>query len=100
MQVARTLFFTLSIVASMRLSCYSSPMKTTIENMIARVRTWPKDRQEDAARVLETIELEGTTTYTVTDRERAEIEAALQEVDRGELATEVEVTAFKARHNL
>jgi hypothetical protein len=44
------------------------------------------------------MEAEEVTPYVLSDEERAEIDAALEEVARGEIASEAEVEAFFARH--
>ena len=69
-----------------------------LEDMIARVETWPKERQADAARVLETMEAIGASVYRLSDDERADLTEAVDEVRRGEVASDAEVAAFFARH--
>jgi hypothetical protein len=68
--------------------------KTEIEAVLDRVRTWPPERQEDAARILLEMEAQGTEVYRLSDDERAEIEASITEADRGEFATDEEVAAI------
>ena len=80
--------------------CYHPIMPTTLDKMIAKVRSWPKERQEDVARMLQSIEDAGTTVYTLSSTENAEIDAALSEVANDDLASEAEVVAFKTRHDL
>jgi predicted transcriptional regulator len=67
--------------------------KKDIDAVLDRVRTWPLSRQEDAAQVLLQMEASGTEVYHLSDEERADILAALEEADRGEFATDEEVTA-------
>jgi len=62
-----------------------------IEAVLDRVRTWPLDRQEEAARLLLELEGEDTAIYRLDDEERADIRAALEEDARGEVASEEEV---------
>ena len=69
-----------------------------IDAVLDRVHTWPQSRQEDAARVLLAMEAGGTAAYVLSDEERADLEAALEEAARGELATAAEVDAVFARH--
>ena len=70
-------------------------MQTMTREMIAavldRVRTWPLERQEEAARLLLELEGEDTAIYHLDDEERADIRAALEEDARGEVASEEEV---------
>ena len=72
--------------------------KAQIDSILDRVRTWPADRQEDAARVLLAMEGQNTGVYRLSDEERAEIRAALDEVERGEVASDDEVAAVFNRH--
>ena len=67
--------------------------KTQIESVLDRVRTWPQQRQEDAVRILLAMEEQDTGVYRLSDTERAEIRAALAEVERGEVATDEQVSA-------
>jgi hypothetical protein len=67
--------------------------KTQIESVLDRVRTWPQQRQEDAVRILLAMEDQDTGVYRLSDKERAEIRAALAEVERGEVATDEQVSA-------
>jgi hypothetical protein len=69
-----------------------------IEAVLERVRSWPLSRQEDAARVLLAMEREAGATYELSEEERADLEVALEEIGRGDLATEAEVEAVFARH--
>ena len=62
-----------------------------IAAVIERVRTWPKARQEDAALLLLALETQDGTPYALSDEERIDLEQALEEVDRGDIATEAEV---------
>lgn len=73
-------------------------IKTEIDAVLERVRTWPAEKQEDALRALLEIEAEGTEVYKLSDDERAEIEASIAEADRGEFATDEEVAAIFSRH--
>ena len=65
--------------------------KKDIEAVMDRVRTWPLARQEDAAQVLLQMEASGTAVYHLSEDERADIEVALEEVARGEVASDQEV---------
>jgi predicted transcriptional regulator len=72
--------------------------KAQIDSILERVRTWPEERQEDAARVLLAMESEDTGVYRLSDEERAEIRAALAEIERGEVASDEEVAAVFNRY--
>ena len=71
----------------------SAMSKKEIEAVLDRVRTWPLSRQEDAAHVLLRMEANGTAVYQLTEEERGDIEAALEEVERGEVASDQDVAA-------
>jgi predicted transcriptional regulator len=68
-----------------------------IDAILERARTWPPERQEDAANVLLAMEAEGTAPYELSEEERIDIEEGLREVERGEIASDEEVQAFFAR---
>jgi hypothetical protein len=68
-----------------------------ISALLERVRTWPKARQEDAARLLLALETQELTPYVLSDEERIDLEQALAEVAQGEVATETEVAAVFSR---
>ena len=65
-----------------------------IESVLERVRTWPTSRQEDAVRILLAMEERETQVYRLSDEERAGIRAALEEVARGEFASDEELAAI------
>jgi len=64
-----------------------------IEALLDRVRAWSPERQEDAARVLLAMKAEDTKPYRLSAEERADIEAALEELARGEVASDAQVAA-------
>ena len=68
-----------------------------IEAIFERVRTWPIQRQEDAAAMLLRMEEQGVEPYEFDEDERREIEAALAEAERGEFASDEEVEAVFSR---
>lgn len=72
--------------------------KDQIDAVLNRVHSWPRERQEDAARVLLAMEAEGTGPYLLSQEERADLEDALAEVARGEIASDEEVEALFAPH--
>ena len=72
--------------------------KEQIEQIFERVRTWPMERQEDAAHILLRMEELGVEPYQLDGDERREIEAALAEAERGEFASDEEVEAVFSRY--
>jgi hypothetical protein len=69
-----------------------------IDAVFERVRTWPEERQELAAAMLLELEAGGGDVYVLSDEERAAIEEAEAELDRGEVASDEEVKALFARY--
>jgi len=77
-----------------------SHISKRLEKILEAVRQWPADRQEEAAEILEYMNALETEPYKLSDDERADLEEALNEMRRGELATDEEVAATFARHGL
>jgi hypothetical protein len=72
--------------------------KGEIEAILDRVRMWPRPRQEDAARILLAMEAQDASVYRLSDEERADIDASLEELARGEIALDEEVRATFDRY--
>jgi DNA-binding NarL/FixJ family response regulator len=70
-----------------------------IDEVLGRVQSWPKNRQEDAARLLLAMEAQNAAPYILSDEERADLEAALDEVAKGDIASDAEVAAVFARRS-
>lgn len=68
-----------------------------IEAILERERSWPPERQEDAANVLLAMEAGGTMPYALSEDELRDIEQGLREADRGEFATDEDVAAVLSR---
>jgi hypothetical protein len=68
-------------------------MIKVLEQAIEKVRKLPKERQEYAAELLEQIAEASDTTYVLSDEERRLVREGLDELDRGEVASEAEVRA-------
>ena len=71
--------------------------KDQIDNVFRRVQSWPKARQEDAARLLMAMEAQAVTPYVLSAEERADLEAALDQIAEGDVAPDAEVAAIFAR---
>lgn len=69
-----------------------------VNAVLERVRSWPPERQEDAAQVLLAMEAQSVEPYELSPEERAEIAEALAEVAQGEFATEAEVATVFSRY--
>jgi hypothetical protein len=71
-----------------------------LQKALDAVRTWPVERQDAAAEVLERMNSLATAPYKLSDEERSDLEEALAEARRGEFASDAEVKAMFARHGL
>jgi hypothetical protein len=72
--------------------------KEQIDSVLERVRNWPPARQEDAVQLLLAMEAQGSEPYQLSDEESADIDAALEELARGEVASDEEVAAVFNRY--
>lgn len=72
-------------------------MTKLLDKALALVHSWPSERQDDAARLLLAMDRQDAEPYRLSPAERAEIDAALAEVARGELASDAEVAAVFKR---
>jgi hypothetical protein len=68
-------------------------MIKVLEQAVQKVRKLPKEQQEYAAELLEQIAEAGDAVYVLSDEERRLVREGLDELDRGELASEAEVRA-------
>ena len=68
-------------------------MIKALEQAVDKVKKLSKERQEYAATVLEQIAEGGDGIYILTDEERRLVREGLDELDRGEVATDAEVRA-------
>ena len=62
-----------------------------------RVREWPDDYQQDAARVLLAMDPDKTAIHELSEDEARDIDSAVEEVAPGEVASDEEVEAFFAQ---
>ena len=72
-------------------------MIKVLENLIDRVAALPKEAQGEVVRSVLEIEQRHMGVYQLDDEERADILAALEEVKRGEVATDDEAAAVFKR---
>lgn len=71
--------------------------KEQIDAIFERAREWPDHHREQAARLLLAIDPDRDLVYELSDEEARDIDAALEEVERGEVASEEQVEAFFAQ---
>jgi hypothetical protein len=68
------------------------------EALLRRLRSWRENRQKDAAQMRLAMEAQGVTEYALSPEERADLEAALAEIERGEIASDAEVEEVFGRY--
>jgi hypothetical protein len=68
-------------------------MTKTLEQAVEKVKKLSRERQEYAAEVLELIAEAGDEVYILTDEERRLVREGLDELARGETASDAEVRA-------
>ena len=73
-------------------------MNKILEQVLERVKSWPEQRQQEAARVLEAMEQSGTTPYQLSEDERAMVEIGLDQAKRGEFVSDTDMAAFWDRN--
>jgi hypothetical protein len=77
--------------------CYNEAMAAkTLEELMERVRHWPKERQEDAAEVLLEMERQDTSGYRLTDAQAQEVARIQLEIREGKatFATDEQMAAL------
>ena len=72
--------------------------KEQIDAIFERVRTWPAERQEDAAQMLLRMEEQNVEPYELTEEELADLEEAEREAEREEFASDEEIKALFDRY--
>jgi hypothetical protein len=75
-------------------------MIKALEQAIEKIKTLSKERQEYAAEVLEQIVELGEEVHALSDEERRLVREGLDELDRGEAASEAEVRAVFDRYRI
>ena len=68
-------------------------MIKALEQAVEKVKRLSEERQKYAAAVLEQIAESGDGIYSLTDEERRLVREGLEQLDRGDLATDAEVRA-------
>jgi hypothetical protein len=71
--------------------------KDQIDAVLDRIHSWPQQRQEDAVRILLALEAQDGAIYELSAEEREDIDAALDEVSKGDIASDAEVAALFGR---
>jgi hypothetical protein len=71
--------------------------ETDLQNLLARVRAWPEEAQNELVAVANQIESELKGDYVATHDELQAIDAAMASIDAGEVATDLEIEAAFAK---
>jgi hypothetical protein len=72
-------------------------MTDLMERALAAIRTWPVERQDEAAAMLLALDRLGPEAYRASADELRAIDEALAQAERGELASEAQVEAAFVR---
>lgn len=72
-------------------------MTKLLEHGIKAVEALPPDRQDVAGRLLLEFARQATPEYTLTPEQLEDVRLALEEMDRGEFATDEEIEAVWRR---
>ena len=72
-------------------------MNKILENLIERVAVLPKEAQEEIVRSVLEIEQRHTGLYELDDEERVDLQQALEDVKRGDVADDDEAAALFKR---
>ena len=74
-------------------------MIKVLETIFIRASTWPREAQEELARVAREIEHEHSgKPYILSADERAAVDEGLAQADRGEFVSDEDMEAFFSRH--
>ena len=69
-----------------------------IDEVLNRVRSWPKARQEDAVDMLLAMEAMGTEPYVLSTEQRAAVRRGREEMRQGRFASDEEIKALFDRY--
>lgn len=73
-------------------------MTELLEHAFARARTLPSEQQDELARVLLRLAGDDEPIYQLTPEEEADLIEAEAEIERGEIATDIEVEAVFSKY--
>ena len=73
--------------------------KEDLEAVFDRIRAWPPEKQQLAMEAFQLIEARQSLIYELSDDERADLEEAIAEMDRGEVASDDDVEAVRRMRN-
>jgi hypothetical protein len=73
-------------------------MNTKLKEIVKRVETWPEEAQEEAIATLQAIEAELAEPHELTEDDRRAIDRGLEDVRRGRIASDEEVSRLFTRY--
>ena len=73
-------------------------MSKRLREIIERAETWPEEAQEEAIATLQAIEAEFADPYELTEDDRKAIDRGLEDVRRGRIASDGEVSRLFAQY--
>ncbi len=73
-------------------------MSPGTKTLLEQVQSWPIEDQEELADVAREIESRRTGVYRLSDEERTEVRAGMEDARRGDFATEEEIEEFYQLH--
>jgi hypothetical protein len=73
-------------------------MSNPLEDVLDRIKSWPQERQDDVARLLDEVERAGTGVVQLSEEERQAVQVGLDQAKRGEFVADVDMAAFWERN--
>jgi hypothetical protein len=77
-----------------------SAMNKRLRQALELVKDWPDERQEDAARLLLAMQEQAHAKHPLDEEQRRRLDVSLAQIEKGELASDEEVRAVRAKHGL
>jgi hypothetical protein len=75
-------------------------MTKALDEAIEALRSLPPDQQDNVAATVMMVARRSFPVFDLSPEEKADLEAAIAEIERGEIATDEEVRAIWAKHGL
>ena len=75
----------------------SEVMIAILKQLLPRIETWSEEDQAAVAEFAREIEAGRTGVYEMSGEERQAVEEGIAEAERGEFATEAEITSIRQR---
>jgi predicted transcriptional regulator len=72
-------------------------MAIETKDLLEKIASWPEADRQELAEVAAEIEARRTGRYVMTDQERTAVNNGLQQVKRGEFASDIEMQSFWER---